>query len=88
MSPTAGRRVLVLAVALAPIRRLAVATTCMALGLHPDAVMPGVTLLVARTRTSAVAAWQRVPLSWPSARSRRVRLTGDGPVGRRVPKSC
>ena len=74
---------------LAPARlgRLAVATTCVAFGLPSDALVGGAALIVTRVRVAAVATWQRVHLSWP-ARRRLPRLAGDGPVGRRVPKSC
>ena len=83
---SATRRGRILSVA-RDLGRIAIAAGCAAFGAHPDSLALGAVLMLARAWTVSVAGWGRDHLSWAPRRSRHVRLTGTGTVGREVPKS-
>jgi hypothetical protein len=59
--------------------RIAIAATCVALGLPPDTLGLAAVLSQARAWTAPGAAWRRDRLLWPSRRPGQTRPTGEKP---------
>jgi len=70
----------------ADLGRLAVAATCAALGVHPDALGLATAVTLARAWGAPIATWGRHHLSWPPRRARHSGSADGKPIGRGVPE--